>query len=134
MGGGAMSDPASRQPTSMLTLSRDIGEESSRLRRERLVSVERGLRQVIAGHDVDSLQEMSDVVDKAQAVLEHSNAAALLSVLAESRAEIDRALAAIAEGRYGLCEDCGEGIPPERLAVVPEATRCVDCQRARDAA
>lgn len=129
-----MSDPASRQPTSTPTQSGDIADDSSRLQRERLVNVERALRQVIAGRDVDSLQEISDLVDKAQVVVEHSNAVALLSVLNESRAEIDRSLAAIAEGRYGLCEGCGKEIPPERLAIVPEATRCVNCQRARDAA
>ena len=27
------------------------------------------------------------------------------------------------------CEDCGKQIPPQRLRVVPTATRCVDCQR-----
>lgn len=27
-----------------------------------------------------------------------------------------------------LCVECGHGIPAERLAVMPEASRCVDCQ------
>ncbi len=30
---------------------------------------------------------------------------------------------------FGLCEDCGRRIPEERLLIVPEATRCVRCQR-----
>jgi len=30
---------------------------------------------------------------------------------------------------YGLCEECGNTIPPERLLIVPEAALCVPCQR-----
>jgi len=30
---------------------------------------------------------------------------------------------------YGLCEECGEAIPVERLIVMPEATYCVPCQQ-----
>lgn len=35
----------------------------------------------------------------------------------------------LAEGRYGDCVDCGRTIPAERLAAMPEAVRCIDCQR-----
>lgn len=41
---------------------------------------------------------------------------------------IDAALAAIEEGSYGYCEDCGLEIPVERLRVQPLALRCVVCQ------
>jgi DnaK suppressor protein len=30
---------------------------------------------------------------------------------------------------YGVCEECGGLIPPERLLIVPEASLCVECQR-----
>jgi DnaK suppressor protein len=29
---------------------------------------------------------------------------------------------------FGICEECGEPIPTERLLIVPEANLCVDCQ------
>jgi DnaK suppressor protein len=29
---------------------------------------------------------------------------------------------------FGICEECEEPIPTERLLIVPEATLCVDCQ------
>ena len=37
-----------------------------------------------------------------------------------------------AEGRYGICDGCGEQIDPERLAVRPQATTCVACQRKQE--
>jgi RNA polymerase-binding protein DksA len=47
---------------------------------------------------------------------------------------IDRALERLDQGRYGVCESCNESIGRERLTAVPYATRCIDCQRAQDAA
>ena len=35
-------------------------------------------------------------------------------------------------GSYGSCEACGEPIGEDRLAAVPEATRCIACQTAWD--
>ena len=49
--------------------------------------------------------------------------------LAEEERRIDEARQALAEGRYGRCVNCGTEIPPARLAAVPEAVRCLDCQR-----
>ncbi len=41
-------------------------------------------------------------------------------------AEVERALAKLAEGRYGLSEETGEPIPYERLAALPWARHGVD--------
>lgn len=49
-----------------------------------------------------------------------------LSGQAEIRA-IDHALARIREGRYGICETCGDPIPRARLEAIPWASLCRDC-------
>lgn len=46
--------------------------------------------------------------------------------------EVDDALARLATGTYGRCVDCGGRIAAERLEVLPEAARCITCQRAAD--
>jgi DnaK suppressor protein len=47
---------------------------------------------------------------------------------AETRlAEVDAALARLADGSYGTCVVCGRPIPPERLAARPTAAACVGC-------
>lgn len=43
-------------------------------------------------------------------------------------AEVQRALERMEHGEYGICVDCGEEIPVERLKVQPTATRDVACQ------
>ena len=47
---------------------------------------------------------------------------------ADELRRIDTALARLSEGNYGLCEDCGQAIPPARLEAEPTALRCVQCQ------
>jgi RNA polymerase-binding transcription factor DksA len=47
----------------------------------------------------------------------------------EGERRINEARRALAEERYGTCVDCGATIPPDRLAAVPEAVRCLECQR-----
>ena len=49
--------------------------------------------------------------------------------LSEEERRIGEARRALAKGTYGTCQTCGREIPAERLAAVPEAVRCLDCQR-----
>jgi DnaK suppressor protein len=42
--------------------------------------------------------------------------------------EIDKALAKIADGSYGYCEQCGQPIPKARLKALPYASLCVACK------
>jgi RNA polymerase-binding protein DksA len=43
-------------------------------------------------------------------------------------AQIEQALAHIAAGKYGICDNCGKPIAPERMEAKPLATLCIDCQ------
>jgi len=43
-------------------------------------------------------------------------------------AEIDDAIARLADGTYGECEDCRATIPRTRLETIPYARRCLACQ------
>ncbi len=45
--------------------------------------------------------------------------------------EIDRSLKTMATGTYGVCEDCGEEISPNRLKAIPWARYCLTCQEQR---
>lgn len=42
-------------------------------------------------------------------------------------ADIDAALARIAEGRYGTCLNCGGPMGLQRLRAIPEARYCIAC-------
>jgi DnaK suppressor protein len=40
---------------------------------------------------------------------------------------IEAALEKIADGTYGLCDECGGRIPKARLEVIPDTPYCVKC-------
>ncbi|RZL92743.1 MAG: TraR/DksA family transcriptional regulator [Variovorax sp.] len=46
--------------------------------------------------------------------------------------DIEQAQQRMNEGRYGVCLDCGEDIPRERLMALPTAIRCAACQIAAE--
>lgn len=41
--------------------------------------------------------------------------------------EVERALAKLDDGTYGMCDACGEPIPEGRLEIHPWAVLCVPC-------
>lgn len=52
---------------------------------------------------------------------------ALLASLRERAETLRQAIAEMSDGTYGLCKRCGERIHPDRLAILPDTTLCVQC-------
>jgi RNA polymerase-binding transcription factor len=87
------------------------------------------LREVRASsdHDGDTVTAL-DAADASNSELFQDIGVRLTEMTAEALARIDDALARIADGTYGVCEECQGEIAGNRLAAVPFATRCRDCQ------
>lgn len=74
--------------------------------------------------------DFTDEVDDAQREISAHQIYSLLERKDKELGKIARLVERITgEQDFGLCEDCGERIPKERLLAVPEATLCVSCQR-----
>ena len=58
---------------------------------------------------------------------ERSQLSASLAAARAGLADVEHALARVAEGTYGRCEACGGHIPAGRLEALPAATTCVGC-------
>ncbi len=58
---------------------------------------------------------------------EREHAAALAGQARAQLAEIDAALARLADGGYGICTRCGGAIAAGRLAARPAAATCIRC-------
>jgi phage/conjugal plasmid C-4 type zinc finger TraR family protein len=72
--------------------------------------------------------------DFSQVQSERANSETIKHVLEVEREQAEHARDRIAQGAYGICEDCGRKIAEERLAALPDATRCVACQAAWETA
>src|SRR4051812_41758349 len=58
---------------------------------------------------------------------ERAQLTAVLQATRRQVADLDRALARVGDGTYGICERCGDPIPAARLAARPSARTCVAC-------
>lgn len=75
---------------------------------------------------------VTDTADQAVAdLLSDLDNAELSRDLVELRA-LEAARGRLAQGNYGVCADCGDDIPFERLSAEPAALRCVACQRVHE--
>ena len=74
----------------------------------------------------------SDTLDQASGELERDLFFYLHEREGRAIGEIYRALGRIAEGTFGICEDCEERIPQRRLRANSSATLCVECQEIRE--
>ena len=72
--------------------------------------------------------------DEAQVEEARATADTIHRILDEDAIQAEHARARLAEGGYGVCEDCSGKIATERLEALPDATRCVSCQAEWDKA
>lgn len=77
--------------------------------------------------------QMEDTDDWAAADAMAAHDIAIVSRDLSELANVEQALARVADGTYGDCVDCGGAIPYARLEAQPAARRCVGCQEAAEA-
>jgi DnaK suppressor protein len=68
--------------------------------------------------------------DFEEQAVERENDEVLVALDSSIRAEmeqIEKTLARLDNGEYGVCEVCGDPIAPKRLEALPYASRCVAC-------
>lgn len=63
----------------------------------------------------------------------HFDNEAKVKFLSKRIVQLRKALTRMKLGKYGICESCGKMIDTERLAINPEATTCVKCQKEKEA-
>jgi|SRR6516164_2384491 DnaK suppressor protein len=97
-----------------------------------LLSRGNALRKTLAGELADLRLKTTDTGDSADAAFDAGSeevASQLAELEARELSQIERALARIKQGTYGLCELCQCKIPVTRLNALPYSTTCVQCQR-----
>jgi len=66
--------------------------------------------------------------EEATETLELETRLALEKRIIDQLAEVEHALSKFEEGTYGLCDNCGQPIDPERLEALPQANLCLSCK------
>ncbi len=97
-------------------------------RQEIMREIEDNLGQSLTEDQRRRLESARDVGDQALMDLERELGISLMEMRNRRRQLIDEALTRLAEGTYGVCAECGVEISEKRLAAVPFAKLCVECQ------
>ncbi|MHB8105720.1 MAG: TraR/DksA family transcriptional regulator [Dehalococcoidales bacterium] len=66
--------------------------------------------------------------EEATETLELEKRLALENRIRQEMAKVEHALEKVKTGTYGLCDNCGKPIDPERLEALPQATMCLNCK------
>ena len=75
---------------------------------------------------------MGDSADLANGDVERELSTQLASLESRELEQIEAAILALRQGRYGTCEECLKPIPISRLQAVPHSTTCIECQRSEE--
>ncbi|WP_020387361.1 TraR/DksA C4-type zinc finger protein [Kribbella catacumbae] len=70
----------------------------------------------------------NDQADVGSTTLERDHEMSLANNARDMLDQIERALARIDDGTYGVCESCGKAVGKGRLQAFPRATLCVSCK------
>jgi DnaK suppressor protein len=81
--------------------------------------------------NLEALSTPGDAMDVAKSLVDAEINASIIERAEQQLAQIDSALARLDDGQYGICLECGEDIPIERLKAIPSALYCVACKDAR---
>ena len=110
---------------------------TTREREVRLRHMFESYRGRLLGEIADKLREardesrepyLGDMLDLGERFHEEDLQYTLLGMKTETIQRIDEALDRLSEGEYGLCSECDQEISEQRLAAMPFAIRCCECE------
>ena len=90
------------------------------------------LQRSLRGREVISVNTSADLFDQIQNAAERDMAVGSLERESRQLGKVRAALRRIHQSTFGICLNCEEGISPRRLAAVPWASLCLQCQEAED--
>jgi DnaK suppressor protein len=94
--------------------------------RRRVAALEREFAQLAEAASAGGTDDEHDP-EGATLAFERQHTAALLERARDQLAAIEVALERVRDGRYGLCDRCGQPIGDDRLAARPAALTCIRC-------
>jgi DnaK suppressor protein len=90
------------------------------------------LERVVRNRDAITIEKSADALDEVQHAAERELAIRNLDRESNLLRNVRAALRRIDDGSYGTCLHCEEDISPKRVAAVPWAAYCIQCQEQAD--
>ena len=75
---------------------------------------------------------VTDTAEIASNIMEDNTVMSIAQSEAREINQIDNALNIMKNGKYGVCECCGDNISKQRLMVIPFVTLCIKCKEVEE--
>jgi DnaK suppressor protein len=90
------------------------------------------LERIVTNRDAITIEKSADALDEVQHAAERELAIRNLDRESNLLRNVRLALRRIDDGTFGVCLHCEEEISPKRIAAVPWAPFCIQCQEQAD--
>jgi len=90
------------------------------------------LEHIVRNRDAIAIEKSADALDEVQHASERELAIRNLDRESNLLRSVRLALRRIDDGSFGTCLHCDEEISPKRVAAVPWAANCIQCQELAD--
>ncbi len=90
------------------------------------------LEKIVRNRDAIAIEKSADALDEVQHASERELAIRNLDRESNLLRSVRLALRRIDDGSFGTCLHCDEEISPKRIAAVPWAANCIQCQEIAD--
>jgi DnaK suppressor protein len=90
------------------------------------------LERIVRNRDAITIEKSADALDEVQHAAERELAIRNLDRESNLLRNVRSALRRIDDGSFGICLHCEEEISPKRIAAVPWAPFCIQCQEQAD--
>src|SRR6059058_1152508 len=90
------------------------------------------LEQIVSNRDAITIEKSADALDEVQHAAERELAIRNLDRESNLLRNVRSALRRIDDGSFGICLHCEEEISQKRIAAVPWAPFCIQCQEQAD--
>lgn len=103
--------------------------------KEKLLLLKEELEKKISDtNNSNEISDRADDLDSANRMIEEVMGSALTSSTGKNLALVNEALQKIENQTYGICQECGKNIAPQRLEMRPFAEYCIKCKTALEEA
>jgi DnaK suppressor protein len=90
------------------------------------------LERIVRNRDAIAIEKSADALDEVQHASERELAIRNLDRESNLLRSVRLALRRMADGSFGSCLHCEEEISPKRIAALPWAANCIQCQEIAD--
>jgi DnaK suppressor protein len=97
-----------------------------------LENKEAELARILSKRDDIAIEKSADQMDEIQYATERDLAIRNVDRESTLLRDVKAALRRVHDGSFGTCIECESAIGPKRLAALPWAVRCIQCQGAMD--